>query len=337
MSEATQPHTASSTSSDSSPESGIALSVIIPILNEEENIEPLWSNLKGVLETLDCSFEVIFIDDGSIDRSPQLLKNLAAADSHVKVIVFRRNFGQTSAMSAGFDFSSGEIIIPMDGDQQNDPADIPRLLKKIDEGFDVVSGWRKGRKDKTVSRVLPSVAANRLISLITGVSLHDYGCTLKAYRREVIKDVRLYGEMHRFIPIYASWQGARVSEIVVRHHPRLLGESKYGIERTIKVFLDLIVVKFLGSYAQKPIYVFGSFGLLCLIGAFFSGLFAIFLKYVKGTSFIETPMPLLAVLLFSIGFNSILMGLLAEMTVRTYFESQGKPTYLVRDKINFDE
>lgn len=313
------------------------LSVIIPIFNEEMNIEPLWDSLRQELERLGRTFEVIFIDDGSLDRSPKILEGLAASDKRVKVILFRRNFGQTSAMSAGFDYARGDIIIPMDGDLQNDPADIAALLAKLEEGFDVVSGWRRKRRDKHMSRILPSKLANKLISLISGVYLHDYGCSLKAYRRDVIKGVRLYGEMHRFIPIYASWHGARVAEIPVRHHPRQFGRSKYGIERTVKVFLDLIVIKYLGSYAQKPIYIFGTFGLLCILGAILAGLFAVYLKYFTGRSFIQTPVPLAAVMLFSVGFNSILLGLLAEMTVRTYFESQGKTTYIIRKMVNVDK
>lgn len=313
------------------------ISIIIPVFNEEKNLEPLWDKISKELERINRSFEVIFIDDGSLDRSPKIIESLARRDPRIKAIFFRRNFGQTSAMSAGFDYARGDVIIPMDGDLQNDPADIERLLAKLDEGYDVVSGWRVKRRDKHVSRILPSFFANKLISIISGVKLHDYGCSLKAYRRSVIKGVRLYGEMHRFIPIYASWLGARVTEIPVKHHPRKFGRSKYGIERTVKVFLDLIVIKFLGSYAQKPIYIFGAFGLLCLLGAFLAGLFAIYLKLFTGRSFIQTPMPLAAVLLFSVGFNSILMGLLAEMTVRTYFESQGKTTYLVHKLINVSE
>ncbi|GAB4325862.1 MAG: glycosyltransferase family 2 protein [Candidatus Sumerlaeia bacterium] len=296
----------------------------------------MWNNLKAVLDSLGRSYEVVFIDDGSFDRTPVILRELAAADQRVKGLVFRRNFGQTSAMSAGFDHSRGRVIVAMDGDQQNDPADIPRLLEKLDEGYDVVSGWRVKRRDRTLTRILPSLLANRLISWISGVHLHDYGCSLKAYRREVIQGMRLYGEMHRFIPIYAHWHGARVTELPVRHHPRRFGRSKYGIERTVKVFLDLIVIKYLGTYAQKPIYIFGTFGLLCILGAFAAGLFALYLKFFQHKSFIQTPMPLLTILLFSVGINSILMGLLAEMTVRTYYESQGKPTYLVREALNLE-
>jgi glycosyltransferase involved in cell wall biosynthesis len=239
-------------------------------------------------------------------------------------------------MMAGFDFASGDIIIPLDGDLQNDPADIPRLLNKLGEGYDVVSGWRHDRQDGALKRNLPSRVANWLISRISGVPLHDYGCSLKAYRRDVLTGVKLYGEMHRFIPIYASWQGGRVTEITVNHFPRLHGHSKYGLERVVKVVLDLIVVKFLANYANKPIYVFGGFGLISVAVSLLSGLAALYLKFVEHVSFISTPLPLLVVLAFITGVMSILMGLIAEIIMRTYYESQGKQVYLVKETINLD-
>jgi glycosyltransferase involved in cell wall biosynthesis len=289
--------------------------------------------LTSVLKRIGRDYEVIFIDDGSIDNTLSQLKDISQKDSNIKVLSFSRNFGQTAALSAGIDFSKGEIIIPMDGDLQNDPEDVLKLLRKIEEGYDVVSGWRRYRKDSLFTRRFPSVIANRIISFIGGVHLHDYGCTLKAYRRDILKNIRLYGEMHRFIPIYAHWIGARVAEIPVRHYPRKFGLSKYGMNRVFKVILDLMVVKFLLSYSQKPIYIFGGMGLLMILGAFLSGGYAIYLKLFKGESFILTPLPLLCALLLLLGFVSILMGFLAEILTRTYYESQGKPTYQIKETV----
>jgi len=311
------------------------ISILIPIYNERDNIILLYEKLSRELPLLDQEFEVILVNDGSRDGSHELLSEISQKDSRFKVVNLRRNYGQTAAMMAGIDYACGEIIVPMDGDLQNDPNDIGRLVKKLDEGFDVVSGWRKDRKDSEW-RNLPSRIANRLISRISGVHLHDYGCSLKAYRREVIKGVRLYGEMHRFIPIYASWQGGKVAEIPVQHHPRLHGKSKYGMERIVKVVLDLIVVKFMADYANKPIYVFGGFGALNILISGMAGVAAVYLKYVDGVSFILTPLPLLTVLTFITGVMSILMGLLAEIIMRTYHESQNKPVYLVKNTINVD-
>lgn len=315
--------------------SGPHLTVIIPVFNEEPNIPALFEVLWPQLQALKTSFEVIVVNDGSRDGSLRLLKGEASKRRELRVVDFRRNFGQTAAMMAGIDHARGEIIISLDADLQNDPADIPMLLKKLDEGFDVVSGWRKDRQDAKLTRTLPSRIANWLISRISGVSLHDYGCTLKAYRSEMLKGVRLYGEMHRFIPIYASWQGAKVTEMVVRHHPRRHGKSNYGLERTIKVLLDILVVKFLYSYFGKPIYVFGMFGFFSFLIALVSGLIAIYLKLFEGVSFISTPLPMLTVLTILIGFISVLMGLLAEMLVRIYFESQQRAAYDVRELVNF--
>jgi glycosyltransferase involved in cell wall biosynthesis len=311
------------------------LSVVIPVYNEADNVDRLYSRLVSALEALEHSFEIILINDGSQDETESRLSAMAQCDNRVKVVNFRRNFGQTAAMMAGIDHATGDIIVPMDGDLQNDPDDIGRLITKLDEGFDVVSGWRKDRKDSEW-RNLPSRVANSIISRISGVRLHDYGCSLKAYRREVIKGVRLYGEMHRFIPIYASWQGAKVTEIPVRHHARTHGVSKYGMERIAKVVLDLIVVKFMADFATKPIYIFGGFGILSIFLSATAGLAALYLKFTHGISFILTPLPLLTALTFITGVMSILMGLLAEIVMRTYHESQDKPVYLVKSTMNLD-
>ena len=309
------------------------LSILIPVYNEEGNLSLLYEKLVAALKKVGRPYEVIFVDDGSSDGTMEILLDLREKNPNVKIISFSRNFGQTAALSAGIDSSKGDIIIPMDGDLQNDPEDILMLLQKIEEGYDVVSGWRKGRKDPFLTRRLPSMIANKIISWIGGVYLHDYGCTLKAYRRDILKNIRLYGEMHRFIPIYAQWIGARVSEIPVRHFSRGSGSSKYGMSRVFKVILDLMVVKFLLSYSQKPIYVFGGLGLLMILGASLSGGYAVYLKLFTGLSFILTPLPLLCVLLLVLGFLSILMGFLAELLIRTYYESQGKPTYQIKETI----
>src|SRR3954469_14085911 len=255
------------------------LSLFLPVLDEEENLRPMHAKIQAALDALGKSAEVIYVDDGSTDNSLNILKEIAASDGRVRVISLRRNYGQTAAMSAGIDAAKGEILIPMDADLQNDPADIARLLKKLDEGYDVVSGWRKNRQDKLISRKIPSQIANKIISMIGGVPLHDYGCSLKAYRRDVIQDVRLYGEMHRFIPIYASWAGARVTEIPVEHHARTMGKSKYGLSHTLKVVFDLMTIKFMASYQTKPIYVFGMFGVLAIALSFIAGVWAVVLKF----------------------------------------------------------
>src|SRR5215467_3707843 len=312
------------------------ISVLVPIYNEQENIPLLFDDLFPVLSRLGCTFEVIAVDDGSRDGSFAVLKAFAERRPELKVISFRRNYGQTAAIMAGIDHAAGDIIISIDADLQNDPADIPNLLAKLGEGFDVVSGWRKDRKDGQLRRNLVSRVANRVISRISGVRLHDYGCTLKAYRSEVVKDVRLYGEMHRFIPIYASWMGAKVAEIPVRHHARQHGHSNYGLERIFKVILDLIVVKFLDRHFVKPIYVFGGFGILSLLLGAASFLLMLALRWFEGISMISTPLPLVTVMGIMTGVSSILMGLLAEMVVRTYFESQQRTNYMVRERINFD-
>jgi len=313
------------------------ISVVIPLFNEEENVRALLDELFGELEKLGRTYEVICVDDGSRDRTFAELARIAAERPELRVIRFRLNFGQTAAMSAGIEAARGEVIVPMDGDLQNDPADIPRLLVQLDAGSDVVSGWRKNRQDKEFGRKIPSRIANRMISSISGVRLHDYGCSLKAYRRDVLHDVKLYGEMHRFIPIYASWQGARVTEMVVNHRKRRAGRSKYGLSRTFKVVLDLMVVKFLASFATKPIYVFGGFGLLsfsCAVAAF---LWAVYYKIADLKDFVETPLPLVTVMFTLVGVLSLLMGLLAELVIRTYYESQNKRPYLVAEELNRPE
>ncbi len=313
------------------------LSLFLPVLDEEDNLRPMHSKIASALDALGKSAEVIYVDDGSTDKSLAILKEIAAGDDRVRVISLRRNYGQTAAMSAGIDAAKGEILIPMDADLQNDPADISRLLDKLNEGYDVVSGWRKNRQDKLISRKIPSQIANRIISWIGGVELHDYGCSLKAYRREVIQDVRLYGEMHRFIPIYASWAGARVAEIPVDHHARTMGKSKYGISRTIKVIFDLMTIKFMAEYHTKPIYVFGTFGMIAFFLASVAGAWAVALKIFQSVSFISTPLPVVTVVMLAISVQFFLMGLLAELLVRTYHESQDKAIYAVRERVGFGE
>jgi glycosyltransferase involved in cell wall biosynthesis len=329
---ATSPPAATDTQRSAS----VYLSIVIPVYNEVENVAPLCEGLLAVLDGMERSAEVIFINDGSTDGTEQRLADAAAADPRVRVINFRRNAGQTAAMMAGIDHARGAVIVPMDGDLQNDPADIPNLVAKLDEGYDVVSGWRRDRQDRFLSRVLPSMIANKIISAMSGVPLNDYGCTLKAYRRETLQGYRLYGEMHRFVPIYARWQGGRLTEVPVNHRPRRFGTSKYGLERIIKVVLDLVVVKFLTQYETKPVYIFGFAGAGFMGLAILSGLYALYLKLVDGVSFISTPLPLLVTLGVITGVMCILMGLLAELLVRIYFESQGKSHYTIKTMINFD-
>ncbi len=312
------------------------LSLFLPVLNEEDNLRPMHEKIRAALDALGKTAEVIYVDDGSTDRSLAVLREVADSDDRVRVISLRRNYGQTAAMAAGIDAAKGEILIPMDADLQNDPADIVRLLEKLDEGYDVVSGWRRNRQDKMVSRKIPSMIANKIISWIGDVPLHDYGCSLKAYRRDVLKDVKLYGEMHRFIPIYASWAGARVTEIPVDHHARTMGKSKYGISRTVKVIFDLITIKFMAEYHTKPLYVFGGFGMLAFAISMIAGVWAVILKLFYGTSFILTPLPIIAIVMLAISVQFFLMGLLAELLVRTYHESQDKAIYAVRERIGFN-
>jgi glycosyltransferase involved in cell wall biosynthesis len=314
--------------------SAVDLSIVVPIFNEEENIPHLHAGIVSALAGLALEYEVIFVDDGSIDSSFKILKNIAQEDPRTKVIRFRRNFGQTAAMVAGFAAASGDVLVPMDGDLQNDPNDIPRLLAKIEEGFDVVSGWRKDRMDAFVNRKLPSIIANSLISRMTGVHLHDYGCTLKAYRREVLDGINLYGEMHRFVPAFASQVGAKMTEIPVNHRHRLHGTSKYGISRTMRVILDLMTVKFLLNYSTKPIQLFGKLGVHTLGVAFISGSATLYMKFFENTSMNRNPLFLLTALLFFMGIQFIVLGLLGELSARTYYEAQGKSIYVVRETVN---
>jgi len=306
------------------------LSLVIPIYNEEENIPLLYAEIKEVLDVTSYQYEIIFIDDGSSDTSVAVLEKLSQEDEKVLVVALRRNFGQTAAMSAGFDHATGDIIITMDGDLQNDPHDIPDMVAKLNNGYDVVTGWRHDRQDPFISRKLPSMLANRLISWITGVSLHDYGCTLKAFRREVTENINLYGEMHRFIPAIASGMGIDFTEVKVNHRARRFGTSKYGISRTIRVVLDLMTVKFLLSYATRPLHVFGTVGVLSAGLGFLIAFIMTLQRFFTGDGLSDRPLLLLAVLLIFMGVQFITMGLLAELVVRTYHESQKKPIYFVR-------
>jgi glycosyltransferase involved in cell wall biosynthesis len=311
------------------------ISVVVPIYNEEENIDELYARLKAVLDAMPHEYEMIFVDDGSTDATPDLLEKIRSSDSRVIVINFRRNFGQTAAFAAGFDYAGGDVIITMDGDLQNDPNDIPKLIGMLKDN-DIVSGWRKRRQDPFISRRLPSMMANWLISRVTGVPLHDYGCSLKAYRSNVIKNIRLYGEMHRFIPAVAKWYGVRVAEVETIHHPRLRGKSKYGISRTIRVILDLITVKFLLSFSTKPLQFFGPVGLLSSAAGFFISLYLTLGKIFSGRDIGGRPLLLLGVLLIIVGVQFIGMGLLGELMVRVYHETQKKPIYVVK-RINGNE
>lgn len=313
------------------------LSVVIPIYCEEDNIKPLYAAITAALDPTGLQYEIICVDDGSGDTSFQILKELASEDPRLRVIRFRRNFGQTAAMAAGFEAARGAVIVPMDGDLQNDPADIPLLLAKMNEGYDVVSGWRKERQDTFINRKLPSMIANGLISRFTDVHLHDYGCTLKAYRREVLEGIGLYGEMHRFVPALASRIGARVAELPVRHHPRLHGTSKYGISRTVRVVLDLLTVKFLLSYATKPIQLFGKWGIYSMLLGCGTGAAMVYMKFFAGTSMNRNPLLILTAFLLFMGVQFITLGLLGELNARTYYESQGKPIYSVRERLNEPE
>lgn len=313
------------------------LSIIVPVYNEEENVPLLYPAVLDAMETIQQPWELILVDDGSKDQSYIKLTELALRDpEHIRVIGLRRNFGQTAAIAAGIDHAKGEIIVLMDADLQNDPQDIPILLEKIYEGYDVVSGWRAKRKDTFITRTLPSLFANKLISVVTGVHLHDYGCTLKAYRREVLTGFRLYGEMHRFIPVYANSVGAKLVEIPVRHHPRKYGKAKYGLERTLKVILDLFTVKFLNSYANKPIYLFGGTGIVIMGLSSIIFLYLFFRKILLQISVLDSPLFMLSAMFFILGFQSILMGLIAELLVRTYHEAQHKPTYTVKTTIGLE-
>ena len=312
------------------------ISVVVPLLNEQDNIGPLYQQITEVMSGI-FGYEIIFIDDGSSDNSMEVLAGLQKNDTRVRIICFRKNFGQTAALSAGFAHARGTIIVAIDADLQNDPADIPGLIAKLHEGYDVVSGWRKKRHDNALTRLLPSRIANWLISGITGVKLHDYGCTLKAYRREILAETKLYGEMHRFIPALASWSGATIAEMVVNHRPRTAGVAKYGLARTWKVILDLITVKFLLSFSTKPIQLFGGWGLIAFLLSGLSGLAVILMKVIKKTDMTGNPLLYLTILLLVIGAQFIFMGLIAELLVRTYHESQNRPTYVIREILESSE
>jgi len=313
----------------------VNLSLIIPVYDEAQNLPLLFDAIHAALQSVIGSWEMIFVDDGSRDGSLHVLEMLVQKDSeHVRVVVFRRNFGQTAAIAAGVDHAQGEIIVLLDADMQNDPADIPLLLAKLDEGYDLVSGWRKDRQDNRFTRTIPSNLANGLISSVTGVHLHDYGCTLKAYRREALKGFRLYGEMHRFIPVFAHSIGARITELPVRHHPRKFGVAKYGLDRTVKVILDLFTVKFLLDYSHKPMRLFGGAGVSLMLLGMTDLLYLFLRRTFVGTPVFTSPLLLVGVMFVIMGFQSILMGLIAELLARTYHESQSKPTYTVRERIN---
>ena len=312
------------------------LSVVIPAYNEEENVPIFYEKLKKVLDCLGQDYEIIFVDDGSTDGTYQRLKQLAEKDSRLKVIRFKRNYGQTAAMSAGFEHAKGDVIITLDADLQNDPEDIPILLEKLKEGYHVVSGWRKDRKDPFLSRRLPSMIANWLISKITGVHLHDYGCTLKAYRAEVVKDLELFGDMHRFLPALTKRRGAKITEVVVRHHPRMFGKSKYGIGRTVRVLLDIMLVKFLNEYINKPLYMFGGVGFLLLALGLFSLFYLIFLKLFFEEPIGRRPLLILSVLFILAGIQLISTGLLAELLIRIYYKTKDTKPYVIQERINFE-
>ena len=313
------------------------LSIVVPVFNEEENIPDLLSAITAAMQGFTESYEIVLVDDGSTDNSFVLLKSLAQRDPHLRLIRFGINYGQTAALAAGFHHSKGKVVITMDADLQNDPTDIPLLMEKIQEGYDVVSGWRKDRHDHFFSRRLPSVAANRLISYITGLRLRDYGCTLKAYRREIIRHIELYGEMHRFIPALARWAGASVTEVVVKHHSRKKGKSKYGLSRTLRVLLDLFVVKFLMTYSTQPIQIFGGLGLLCLFLSFLTFALVLGLRIFAGVDMSGNPLLYASFTGIMLSVMLLLMGLNAELQARTYHESQRKPIYVVRELVQFPE
>ncbi|HEC27732.1 MAG TPA: glycosyltransferase [Gammaproteobacteria bacterium] len=306
------------------------ISIILPVFNEEENLDDMNAEIMAVVENMDVDYEIIYIDDGSTDRSFEILSSLREKNQNIKVIQFRRNFGQTACLAAGFDHATGDVIVTMDSDRQNDPNDIPMLLDKINEGYDLVSGWRFDRQDAWLSRKLPSKLANSLISKITGVKLHDYGCSLKAFRKEVVENIRLYGEMHRFIPAIASWMGVRIAEVKVNHRARVAGISKYGISRTFRVILDLVTVKFLLQYSARPLHFFGGIGLASGVTGFLIAFVMLIQKFFFGVALGDRPLLLLAVLLMFIGIQFVTFGLLGELMTRTYHEAQNKPVYVIR-------
>lgn len=312
----------------------VDVSIVVPLYNEADSLSHLYEGFRPLLDSWDRKFEIILVDDGSTDETPQILRELQAQDSRLIIVILRRNFGQTAAFAAGFDRAQGDVMITMDGDLQNDPRDIPVLLAKLDEGFDIVSGWRVHRQDSFVTRRLPSIIANHLISKITGIHLHDYGCSLKAYRREVVEGIQLYGEMHRFIPALASWMGVKVAEVPVNHSARQYGQSKYGLSRTIRVILDLLTVKFLLDYATRPIQIFGLVGLVMLLIGGCLGTYLTTIRLFFNQPIGDRPLVILAALLVMVGVQLIVMGLLGEILVRTYHETQNKPVYVVREVLD---
>ncbi|MCL4557331.1 MAG: glycosyltransferase family 2 protein [Deltaproteobacteria bacterium] len=313
---------------------GVDLSVIIPVFNEAESVGKLYAELKDVIGLHHYDAEIVFVDDGSTDATLKNLKRIASDDRTVKVVSFRRNYGQTPAMSAGIENAGGRIIVTMDADLQNDPHDIPAMIALIESGYDLVSGWRKPRRDKFLVRTLPSMVANHIIGIVTGVRLHDFGCTLKAYKADILKGIKLYGEMHRFIPVYAAGMGASIAEIQTHHRPRHYGKTHYGFMKTIKVLLDLLTVKFLADFSTRPLHLFGGSGLMFMLASFFIGVYVLYEKFHLHVFAYRNPLLLLAVFLFLIGFELILIGLIAELIIRLYHESMSNPVYTIKEKIN---
>ncbi len=310
------------------------VSIVIPSYNEEKSLKALIEELDSFLKNFEYQYEVIFVDDGSTDNSYNILKDAAKKNQNIKVYRLRKNYGQSAALLAAIDHSNGDVIVPLDADLQNDPNEIPKLLNLISEGYDLVSGWRKNRQDRALDRKIPSMIANKLISFISGISLHDYGCSLKAYKRDILQGVRLYGELHRFLPICASWNGAKVAEIEVNHRPRIFGKSKYGLSRTYKVILDLIVLKFLSDYSTKPIYFFGGFAFASFLFSLLLTGWAFYLKLFKNIDLDGTPLLIYSAVFIIVSFQLILMGILADLVMRTYFESQNKKTYQIKESVN---
>lgn len=312
------------------------VSIIIPVYNEEVSIKILLDELDYFLKSFEYSYEVVFVDDGSKDYSYSLLKDAALKNTNFKVIRLRRNYGQSAAMLAAIDCSTGDVVVPLDADLQNDPNDIPKLLNLIEEGYDLVSGWRKNRQDRALDRKIPSMLANKLISYVSGIKLHDYGCSLKAYRKDILEGVRLYGELHRFLPVCASWNGAKVTELEVNHRPRMFGKSKYGLGRTYKVILDLIVLKFLSDFSTKPIYFFGGFSIACFLFSFLLSGWSLYLKIFQNIDLDGTPLLIFSAVFIIVGVQFLLMGILADLVMRTYFESQDKKTYQIKESVNLE-
>jgi glycosyltransferase involved in cell wall biosynthesis len=314
-----------------------AVSVVVPIYNEIESIPHLIEALSKSLQSNGMTYEMVCIDDGSIDGSDRLLKQYAQERTDLKVVILRRNYGQTAAIAAGFSYATGHVILTIDGDLQNDPSDIPMLIAKLDDGYDLVSGWRKNRQDASLTRVLPSKIANWLIGQVTGVKLHDYGCSLKAYRSELVADMNLYGELHRFLPALAFIEGARITELPVKHHARQFGQSKYGLDRTFRVVMDLLTISFMRKFLTRPMHVFGLFGMIALMVGSAIGIHLGYVRLILGEDIGQRPLLILGVLLFLSGLNLFSVGILAEIAMRTYHESQGRPIYRVRETFGTDK